>query len=212
MNTYVICKQGEKVRDVNDFNREYMCGVWCGEMEAANKPAKGAAVKSAVFYIILLVMVGLAFFHSGDKNSGKRFGPFSYNTVLTSSMQSVYPQGSLITSWAVNPGEPLNAGLEKGTDIVFVKDNNTVVVHRIIEIMADYEDSGQRAFRTQGVDNPLPDSWVTYEGNVIGRVTWCLPYAGNILGAVADNILWVIFIIILLALILAFFKIAFKKQ
>jgi len=199
-------------RTINDFNKEYYYKLWLGEIESAAKPSSGEAIKNTIYYFILCSMIVIAFFYSSNKDVGKRFGPFAYNTVLTYSMHSVYPQGSLITSWAVAPDEPLQAGLDNGTDIVFVKEDGTVVVHRIIEIINNYQDSGQRAFHTQGVDNPAPDSWITFEGNVIGRVTWHVPYAGNILSVVAENVLWVVGGIIIMLAIATMLKIVFKKE
>ena len=212
MEPIIVCKNGTEIRNINDFNREYMYRIWSGEIETSKEPHKKSAVKNVIFYSVLLAAVALAFFYSGSKEPGKRFGPFTYNTVLTESMNSVSPKGSLITSWAIRPDEPLEAGLETGTDIVFLKEDGTVIVHRIIEIIEDYEDSGQRAFRTQGVDNPAPDSWITYEGNVLGRVTWHLPYAGDILLVIAENILWVVLITVALAFILTLFQTAFRKK
>ena len=140
------------MRTVNDFNREYLYRCWCEEVLAAGQPKRGAAIKNAVFYGLLVIMVLLAFVYSGRDQAGKAFGPFAYNTVLTTSMQDVYPQGSLITSWAIKPDEPLKTGLDGGTDIVFLQDEETkrVVVHRVIEVIEDYEGAGVRAFRTQG--------------------------------------------------------------
>lgn len=200
------------VRTINDFNREYMYSLWKDEVKAAEKTGQGSFIRDAAFYVILTSLVMLAFFYNGNREPGKRFGPFSYNTVLTNSMQSVYPQGSLITSWAVKPAEPLNAGLENGTDIVFIRDNGDVVVHRIIEIIDNYEDSGQRAFKTQGVDNPAPDSWTTYEGNVIGRVTWHVPYVGNFFSMIAENLLWIILFLVIIFAIITLLKIVFEKE
>ncbi|HCC35137.1 MAG TPA: signal peptidase I [Ruminococcaceae bacterium] len=199
-------------RTINDFNREYIYKHWKQEIEESKKPKKGATVRSAVFYAALVVMVLLAFFYSGNRDPGKRFGPFAYNTVLTGSMQSVYPQGSLITSWAIAPDEALKSGLQNGTDIVFTKEDGTVVVHRIIEIFENYEDSGQRAFRTQGVDNPNPDTWITFEGNVVGRVIWHMPYLGSVLAMIAENVLWIILIVAVLAATITLWKIVFKKE
>jgi signal peptidase len=200
------------VRTANDFNREYMFRNWIGETTISKQSPKGKPIKTAIFYTLLISAVLLAFFYSGSKGSGKTFGPFAYYTVLTTSMQDVYPQGSLVTSWAVKPNEPLQAGLESGSDIIFAKDDQTIVVHRIVEIMEDYEESGYRAFRTQGVNNPNPDTWITYEGNVIGRVTWHLPYAGNTLAMIAENLLWVIAGVVLLAFIATLLKVVFKKD
>jgi signal peptidase len=200
------------VRTANDFNKEYLYGVWRAELEAANQPRKGQAVRNAVFYAALLGMVLFAFFYSGEENTGKSFGPFAYSRVLTGSMQSVYPKGSLITSWAVKPDEPLKAGLADGTDIVFTKEDGTTVVHRVIEIFDDYEDTGMRAFRTQGVDNPEPDAWITGEINVIGRVTWHVPYVGDALAFVAENIVWVAAILVVLFVIGTMLSFALRKE
>ena len=199
-------------RTANDFNKEYYYKLWRGEMESTEKTGPGKAIQNTIYYVVLVCIVIMAFFYSNNDSFGKHFGPFAYNTVLTYSMHSVYPQGSLITSWAVEPNEPLQAGLDHGTDIVFVKEDGMVVVHRIIEIFPNYQDSGQRAFRTQGVDNPFPDSWITYEGNVIGRVTWYLPYAGNILLVIAENVGWVIGGIVLMLAIATMLKIVFNKE
>jgi len=201
-----------EVRTVNDFNSEYMYECWLDEVKAIGQPKKGEVIKNAVFYGLLIAMVLLAFFYSGGDEPAKRFGPFAYNTVLTGSMESVYSTGSLITSWAVQPNEPLMAGLENGTDIVFVKENGDVVVHRIIEIFENYEDSGQRAFRTQGTDNPMPDNWIIYEGNVVGRVTWHVPYVGNILALIASNILLFMGGVAVLCILFSLWKIVFTKD
>jgi len=189
------------------FNREY----GRESAQAKSKP-KESFLRSSIFYGVLLLAVAAAFFYSNGDNPGNRIGPFSYNTVLTTSMQSVYPKGSLVTSWVVKPGEPLQAGLDKGTDIVFVREDGMVVVHRIIEIMDNYEESGQRAFRTQGVDNPTRDDWVTYEGNVVGRVTWHVKYVGDILAFVAEKAIWVVAAFILLFALLNILKFIFRKD
>jgi len=163
------------VKSLLEFNRAYDYARFVEEREAARGRPRESIVKSTIFYGVLVIAVVLAFLNRSGDNSGQSFGPFAYNTVLTSSMKSVYPKGSLVTSWAVRPGEPLQSGLDKGNDIVLIREDGMVIVHRIIEIMDNYEDSGQRGFRTQGVDNPTQDDWVTYEGNVIGRVTWHAP-------------------------------------
>jgi signal peptidase len=200
------------MRTVEDFNREYLFEVWVAEEEEAARPRKGAAARNALFYLALAALVLLALFYSGNDSSAKRFGPFAYNTVVSGSMRSVYPKGSLITSWAVKPGEPLRAGLENGSDIVFVTAGERVVVHRVIEIVEDYEDSGQRGFRTQGVDNPSPDNWVIFEANIIGRVTWHVPYVGTAMAFVAQYVLWIIGLFAAICVIFLFWRYAFSKE
>ena len=167
-------------------------------MDAAKQPPKGAAIKSAIYYLVLVILVLLVLFYSqkDEENPSRTFGPFAYHTVLTKSMQSVYPKGSLILSWDIGtaPISDLKAGLADGTDIVFMNPDKDVIVHRIIEIYDEYEDMGLgRGFVTQGTNNPRPDVWsdgttVTLEPRVIGRVIYCIPYAGDILAFIGENV------------------------
>ena len=170
-----------------EFNRDYDYKCFLEE-KMLTTTKKDSLIKKMIFYSTLIIIVVFSIFWSNSNDAGKRFGSFSYNTVLTSSMQSIYPQGSLVTSWAITPNEPLKTGLAEGDDIVFVTESGKRIVHRIIEIMENYEDSGFRAFRTQGVENIAPDSFITYEGNVIGRVTWHVPYVGGVLTIINENI------------------------
>ncbi len=195
------------------FNREYEYNRILEEIRAQEAPTKSTLIKNAVFYAVLIVAVLVAFIYSGNNDNGKRFGPFAYSTVLTRSMDSVYPKGSLVMTWQLKPGEELKAGLDIGTDIMFTLDESgTTYVHRIIEIIENYEESGQRGFKTQGVDNPSPDNWVAYEGNIVGRVTWHVPYMGDILAFIGENILWVCVFIAVLFAIATLLKIVFSKE
>ena len=171
-------------------NRDYAYHCYQKEMKAMERD-KGSIIKDTIYYAVLVIVVLGALIWSGGDDSAKRFGPFSYHTVLTESMNSVYPKGSLVTAWAVKPNETYNVGLENGDDIVFIMPNGRVVVHRIIEVVDENDDSGRRVFLTQGVDNERPDFFVTDEGNIIGRVTWHVPYVGAILALISENILYV---------------------
>lgn len=195
-----------------EFNKKYEYERYLEETKTQGTPTKGSIIKSTVFYVVLISAVLFSFLWSSNDDAGKKFGPFAYSTVLTSSMQSVYPQGSLVTSWSVKPNEPLQAGLTNGDDIVFTTEEGMVIVHRIIEVLDDYEDSGQRAFKTQGVENPAPDNFITYEGNIIGKVTWHVPYVGDILAFISENIIWFVAGIAILFALSALFNVVFAKE
>lgn len=200
------------MRDANTFNNEYLYQCWLDEVEAAGKPRKNAVIKDVLFYGMLICLVAFAMFANANDAAGKRFGPMAYHTVLTNSMRDVYPPGTLIVSWALDETEPIAVGLDNGTDIVFIRENGSLVVHRVIEVTENYEESGQRAFRTQGVNNPTPDTWTTYEGNVLGKVVFSVPYIGAVLAFISENILAVGGLIILVTLIIALWKSALKKE
>lgn len=197
------------MKTLTEFNRDYEYKAM--KKMFSSKP-KGSPLKAAIFYAFLIIMVVLAFIYSGNEDAGKRFGPFSYNSVLSDSMDSVYPRGSLVASWELKPNEELKTGLDGGDDIVFVTKEGKVIVHRILEIKDDYEDSGQRGFVTQGVENPNPDASVTYEGNVVGKVIWNVPYIGGILGFIADHILYIGIGILGLFIIMGLLKAAFTSS
>ena len=118
-------------------------------------------------------------------------------------MQSEIPQGSFILVKAVDP-----TTLKVGDDITYFENESKVVTHRIIDISIDYEDSGQLGFHTKGVDNPAPDDYVTYEGNVIGKVIWHVPYLGFGLELVAGHLFIAVGIFVVLFIIAVLLKTA----
>ena len=164
------------------------------QLETAKEPEpkkkkKNKAVSiilDILFYALLVALVaGAALFartNQAQKNDGGIFG-YSYYQVLTTSMQSEIPQGSLVL---VHQGTD---DIQVGDDITFMVSETDVATHRCIEIEDDYNGSGMRAFNTQGVDNPHPDGF-TLENNVIGKVVFHVPYLGKILALIADNLVW----------------------
>ncbi len=195
-----------------EFNKQYDYLCFQEELEAEQKTTKGSIVKDTIFYGILVTAIIFAFIYSKNDEAGKRFGPFAYNTVLTGSMQSVYPKGSLVLSWALKPNEQLRTGLDIGDDIVFLIKGDTTVVHRILNITENYEDSGQRMFTTQGVENPAPDDYITYEDNVLGRVIFHIPYLGAMLAFIAEKMIWFIAGTIILFALSALLRIVFSDD
>lgn len=201
-------------RTILDFNAEYTYQRWREDLDKAKKPRRGTWIKNALFYSALIGLILFAFFYMSDKSGGgKKFGSLSYYKVLTTSMQSVYPQGALVVAWDLEPDEPLTAGLENGTDIVFLKDeDNTVIVHRIIEVMEDYEGQGVRAFQTQGVNNNAPDPWITDERNVLGRVVWHMAGAGDVLAYISEHIILTIAGVVALFVLLTMLRYVLTKD
>jgi len=190
-----------------EFNREYTYKCYVEET-TPEAPKKNAPIKTTVFYSALIIIVLFTFFWSNNNAAGKRFGPFAYNSVLSTSMQSAYPKGSLVASWAIKPDDKLKAGLADGDDIVFVTESGKIIVHRVVEIMENYDDSGLRAFRTQGIENSAPDTFITYEGNIIGRVVWHTPHVGKILASISENFFLIIAIITVVCIFVYLLKIA----
>ena len=114
------------------------------------------------------LVVILAFLLHGFQLFGLK--PYS---VLSGSMESVYPTGSLIYVGDVDP-----ADLVVNDIITFRLPSGTVATHRIIEIIPDSENPSVHRFRTKGDENEIPDGTLVEFGNVIGQPLFCIPLLG----------------------------------
>lgn len=96
-----------------------------------------------------------------------------------------------------------------GDTITFHTDDDAhqVITHRIVQIIENYEGTGQPGFVTQGVARSEPDSEVRPAASVLGRVTLCVPLLGYVLAFFQSNL----FIILLLILIAAVAVILIRK-
>ena len=140
------------------------------------------------FYLALIVFV-LAVYLSASTGSGAPRDLFGYSamTVLTGSMQSAIPRGSLIVTKHVDP-----EAIQVGDDITFFVDATTTVTHRVVGIYTDYEGSGQRGFQTQGTNNLNPDKDVVAAANVVGKVVFHSEALGKALRLVKDLAVYLI--------------------
>ena len=94
-------------------------------------------------------------------------------TVLSGSMEPVYPVGSVI---CVKPADVLALGV--GDDITFLVNEKVVATHRIVEVLADEADGAAVFFRTQGIANNAPDANPVHSKNVLGTPVYCIPWLG----------------------------------
>jgi len=121
----------------------------------------GIMVAAAVLLAVALVGVRLV----GLK-------PF---VVLSGSMEPTYHVGSLIYVNSVNYME-----LEVGDPITFMISEDTVVTHRIIEILPDENEPQTLRFFTQGDANEVPDGSSVHYKNIIGKPVFSVPYLGYV--------------------------------
>ncbi|MCL2107227.1 MAG: signal peptidase I, partial [Oscillospiraceae bacterium] len=126
--------------------------LWPAAMPAPPKRLSGKAVwrmvSGVLFYGVLLLAILAAFLFSGAPGEVKNLFGFSYFTVMTPSMKSSIPPGSLILTKKTDT-DKLMAG-----DVItyFSSDAGATVTHRIVEELHE-----EAAFRTQGDDNSSPD-------------------------------------------------------
>ena len=146
-------------------------------------PKKGRAGKiigECVFYgLLLLLLLGAVFVRTTSDGSPRSLAGYSGMIVLTESMQSEIPKGSLVITKTVDP-----QSLQIGDDITYMANQTTSVTHRVVGITENYENTGQRAFQTQGIMNREPDKQLVPAVNVVGKVV----FHSEVLGTVASFI------------------------
>lgn len=95
--------------------------------------------------------------------------------VLSGSMLPTYEVGSLIYVKDVDYKE-----LKVGDPITYMISQDTVVTHRIIEVLADEEDPDTIRYFTQGDANEQPDGTSVHYKNIIGKPVFSIPYLGYV--------------------------------
>ncbi len=100
------------------------------------------------------------------------FGITPYS-VLSGSMESVYPTGSLIYVVKTDPSD-----LEINDIITFKMSNGVIATHRIIELVPDETAVDKIKFRTKGDENEIADGTLVDFDSVIGKPLFCIPYLG----------------------------------
>ena len=95
--------------------------------------------------------------------------------VLSGSMEPTYHVGSLIYVKAVDYKE-----LKVGDPITYMVSQDTVVTHRIIEVLVDEEDPETIRYFTQGDANDIPDGSSVHYKNIIGKPVFSVPYLGYV--------------------------------
>ena len=121
-----------------------------------------------LFNIPVVLVVLLAFLLCGLPLFG--LTPYS---VLSGSMASVYPTGSLIYVTKTDPAQ-----LEVNDIITFRLAGGTVATHRIIELVQDETQPEIIRFRTKGDENEIADGALVDFDSVIGTPLFGIPYLG----------------------------------
>lgn len=138
-------------------------------------------ILNMLFYLIIAVLLtGAVALRSAMGSAPVKVAGYSGMVVLSGSMRDVIPEGSLIiTKWV----EPKTIRI--GDDVSYMADSDFCVTHRVIGIRT--MDDGTLAFRTQGVNNPQPDSKIVKEASIIGKVVYHNLAAGRIVVWIKTN-------------------------
>lgn len=120
--------------------------------------------------VLLLLLVVLALVLVGTRLVGLR----TY-TVLSGSMEPTYHTGSIIYVKKIAAED-----IQAGTVITFMLNEDTVVTHRVVEVVPDEENPTVVRFRTKGDANDAEDGGLVHYKNVIGTPVFSIPKLGYI--------------------------------
>jgi len=200
------------MKTLEQINREFIEELAVMEAEVVvEMPAKEKKwlkrLSDVLFYLIIAIIIIVTLVFGGKTHEGFHLLGYSGFTVLSGSMQREIPEGSLVITKAVDPDT-----IKIGDDITFVRSDNAIVTHRVVNIIEDYSGNSDRGFQTQGLENPEPDSEIVFEGNIIGKVKFSAPELGYAIKYISEHI-GIVFLILggILAAVLAFNK-AFAKR
>lgn len=104
---------------------------------------------------------------------GARFIGLNVYTVLSGSMEPTYHVGSLIYVKDVDTDE-----LKAGDVITYMLDEDTIVTHRIVDVIPDETDPSIIRFQTKGDANDSVDGSLVHYKNVIGTPVFSIPKLG----------------------------------
>ncbi|MDR3345219.1 MAG: signal peptidase I [Oscillospiraceae bacterium] len=171
--------------DIPEFNfdmPEIYPAAWeeAQSAELTKRQKVKVGVLDVLFYSVLALIVFAAAMYG--MNSSKSIAGYSFFNVTSTSMQSEIPMGSLVIAKKIDP-----ALLKPNDDISFMKDSNTIITHRILRVLENYENDGELAFETKGIENDTPDFDVVLSHNVLGVVKVHVPAAGSALDAVKQH-------------------------
>jgi len=105
-----------------------------------------------------------------------RITGYRFYNIVSESMQSELPNGSLIIVKRVEPSL-----INTGDNITYRRKDGSAVTHKVVNVIENCGGSVSRGFETKGTENSVPDIHTVLEENVIGVVQAHIEGAGNVL-------------------------------
>lgn len=161
-------------------------------------------VRTALKTLSMLISLGLIMLMAALV--GVRLFGLKPFRVLSGSMEPVYPEGSLIYIRKTDYRE-----LKVGDAITYRLDKDTVVTHRITEILVNDADPHTVRYFTKGDANACRDSDSVHRRDVLGRPVFCIPALGRAAGFIQSG-RGALFLLMLFALALPGFLITDGKR
>ena len=148
------------------------------------------SILDILFYLVLVLMVVGAIIFSQEALGNRTIGGRHFYEVTSTSMQSVYPKGSIVFVRNIEPN-----ALMVGDDIAFPNEDNEIIISHITEIKEEPDETNNQVFVTVGVDELAENSELVPANKVMGKVAGSIPFAGMIFNWVGNN-LWISFAVL----------------
>lgn len=133
-----------------------------GSKHALHKRLRRNRIRHVAGYAIIAALLATWWLTLAPSQIG---GPLTFAVVQGTSMEPALKSGDLVAAKA-------QASYQVG-DVIFYKKYGGAVIHRIIS----REASGQ--FVTKGLNNRFPDSWLVNEADILGKLVFTAPKAGE---------------------------------
>lgn len=168
-----------------------------------NRKVKVNKIRNILFIFMIIVLYNIVLScvsYISEINTPSIFGYKAY-FITTNSMKPAISDGDVIIVKQIKENN-----LEEGDIISFFKDGQ-VITHRIVELK---EIDNERQYITKGDNNNLEDTNTVKFEQVEGKLVIKIPFLGNILMFLKNEIL--VLIIILIILLLYFYKISLNER
>lgn len=125
------------------------------------------------FLIIIFAFTAFSLFQAKrNPNSVPTVLGYKPLSVLSGSMQPLLDPGDMIIVRDTNPQD-----VKVGDVITYLVDSKTLVTHRVIDI---FEENGDKSFKTQGDANNTADPNLVSSSNLVGKLSFNIPYGGYV--------------------------------
>ncbi len=148
-----------------------------------------------LIFLILLATILIYYVVSSKiyEAKGKKYEPLiSLYTIISPSMEPNINVYDVVLTKRVKPEE-----IKEGDVITFISSSTLgeglTITHRVKSVI---KTEGDIKFRTQGDNNPIPDSALVTSNNLLGKVVFTIPFLGYIQFMLQSKSGWLFFLLI----------------
>ena len=169
------------------------------ETSILKRKKRAKAIKIALFIVLILILYNVILVGISSINKDNSWSIFGYKAfIITSeSMQPNINVGDVIITKNISQDE-----IKIEEIITFRRNEELTTTHRVVDIKDD--DKGNKQFITKGDNNKTGDEESVAYNQIEGKVVLRIPYLGNLINFLEDNIVILIIILILLIILLIY--------